>query len=188
MAKDWHLTLQFSDSPVPELVQTQFICPLLEEEIVGLRAQYPGRGAVSIRWQKATIALCILALRIKLHRLNESLSGPVIFGSRGSIANVLANLLYIPTSSCDMLGFTSTGMSILRRMILVSNGRLESPAIPIQVFVRDGVFRAHNSIAIVRGDRAIDHPTELASLLTDLESQVLPKGTISPHAAIQMAA
>lgn len=185
MAKDWQLTLRFSDSAFPELLETRFTCPLLQEEIRGIRAQYPSGKCVAIRWQKSTIALCILALKIKCAKTVGDSDAAVLRGTRGSAAHVLANLLYIPKSSCDIFGYTSSGTTILRRMIVISNGRFENPTIPVSVLLRNGVLPDVDSIRVLIGERQLEENGQLVNLYTFLNSRIETQS--SPHKIAELS-
>jgi hypothetical protein len=188
MAKDWQLTLKFSDAALPELLETQFSCPLLEEEIRGVRAHYPSGRCISIRWQKSTIALCVLALKIKFTKSLGTSEVPVLLGTKGSAAHVLANLLYIPKSPCDIFGYTSNGTPILRRMIVISNGRFENASIPIRVLLRNGVLSNVDSINVVIGERHLQDADQLLNLCAYLESRIISRSSDNNVEQLSLAA
>ena len=173
MSQHWKLSLTFIGAHHPELFATRFESPLLSEPVIGTRAQYASRRSVSFKWSKASTAVAILALRIKLSRISCLRGEPVLEGGRYSAAHILANQVYVPSSASELFGVTQSGESILRRIITVANGRLRG-ASPVQVFVKDDVLEDASSISVTLDGRILEDAASIQALVRLLSANITP--------------
>jgi len=166
---EWKLKLNFVNEESPQLISTYFSSPLLSQPVRGVRALYAGREEVAFKWSKATVAVAVLMLKIKLHRALGSPSEPILQGESQSTAKVLANQVFLPATATALFGFTEKGDPILRRVINIANGKRNKGG-DTRIYLRDLPFPDHLKIEVTVDNESILDLHRITNMVLRLEA------------------
>ncbi len=164
------LTLWFRGRETPELLQTEFIHPILGGGSPLRMARGKGNGAYgrfgTFQWTTAVQALVLFLLRAKLRR---TIGSPVLSGERGSPA---ASLDYAvtkqPTWLLSMFGWDEAGTTLSRQFIRRTNSNLKFRG-PIALNIDRRVLNP-DAIRIFWDDREVTSESEINKLASAIES------------------
>lgn len=134
--KDSHtqLILDFERPERPELIETNFCHPLVQEELRTIRGRTPGayHRYGSFQWTRAIKGLCVLMLLECAHGESQQgpLRSPALSGGRGTPAASLNDALHKQVAwLIDMFGIDYQGIPLARRLIDRSNPGMKRPGV-----------------------------------------------------------
>jgi len=140
------------------------------EEFIAVRGKTAGAyGCIgSFQWTPAVKALCAFFVQaLRRNSIKEQTSGPMISGTRGSLASSLDYAINKePQWLCDMFGLDATGKTNLRRLIFRSNTNIKRPG-PVSLSLNPSALPAEN-ITVLLDSIPIENESVLDAILSAL--------------------
>ena len=167
------INLYFAEGVDFELFETRFMSKYLQQPLVTVRGKTSGAFAFAnsgtFQWTKAGRGICVLLVREKLNNLkNEAL--PFIYGEAASLAASVDDAISKqPAWLIDMLGATSQGDALAKRLFSRTNSGRKRAG-PVNISVNRHML-SHEFIKIFLGTRKMEEKVDLERLLIYIEGQ-----------------